>query len=230
MEIFEFKDTFCVSLFRESKHNTSLKPNLLGEIFQHSFVIQCKFKVEDTGKQQWLFSKQGIVNSGVYIEGNKLHCTISTSSNDVDFSNGSAMTTYDFEYDKEYELTYTVNVEDKTFVTTLNSEIRKMEFMNKVSDYSNVPLWIGTSNPFVETKNYFNGIIFEFIVSNNDGIITDLDFTNVNRFKVWDKSGNGNFAYIEEFMNKQIQIKLNKRIAGNSLETADITNIPKTLI
>jgi hypothetical protein len=52
----------------------------------------------------------------------------------------------------------------------------------------------------------------------------------VNRFKVWDKSGNGNFAYIEEFMNRQIQIKLNKRIAGNSLETADITNIPKTLI
>ena len=105
-----------------------------------------------------------------------------------------------------------------------------MQFDGKVSDYSNVPLWIGTSNPFVQNKNYFNGTITEFIVSNNDGIITDLDFTNVNRFKVWDKSGNGNFAYIEEFMNKQIQIKLNKRIAGNSLETKDIKNIKQTLI
>jgi hypothetical protein len=31
-------------------------------------------------------------------------------------------------------------------------------------------------------------------------------------------------------MNKTIQIKLNKLLAGNSLETADITNIKQTLI
>lgn len=230
MEIFEFKDTFCVSLFRESKHNTSLRPNLLGEIFQHSFVIQCNFIADDIGKQQWLFSKQGIINSGVYIEGNTLYCILATSSNDTDFSNGSGMTTYEFEYGKEYKLTYEYNAEERKFITTLNSEIRKIEFMNKVSDYSNVPLWIGTSNPFVQPKNYFNGIISSFKVSNTNGIITDLDFTNVNRFKVWDKSGNGNFAFIEEFGNKTIQIKLNKRIAGNSLETSDITNISQTLI
>ena len=47
---------------------------------------------------------------------------------------------------------------------------------------------------------------------------------------MWDKSGNGNFAYIEEFMNKTIQIKLNKLLAGNSLETKDIQNIQKNLI
>ena len=226
----QFKDTFCVSLFKESKHNTSLKPNLLADLFQHSFKIQCKFVAEDNGKAQWIFSKQGIVNSGVYINGDKLYCTLSTSSNDIDFSNNEAFMIHEFEYDKEYELIYEVNVENNEFITTLNSDVKKLKNNNKVSDYSNVPLWIGTSNPFVENKNYFNGTISEFIVLNNDGIITDLDFTNVNRFKVWDKSGNGNFAYIEEFMNKQIQIKLNKRIAGNSLETADITNILKTLI
>jgi len=226
----QFKDTFCVSLFKESKYNTSLKPNLLADLFQHSFKIECKFIAEDNGKPQWIFSKQGIVNSGVYINGDKLYCTLSTSSNDIDFSNNEACIIYDFEYDKEYKLTYEVNVESNEFIITLNSDVKKLNNTNKVSDYSNVPLWIGTSNPFVENKNYFNGTITEFIVSNNYGIITDLDFTNVNRFKVWDKSGNGNFAYIEEFMNKQIQIKLNKRIAGNSLETADITNILKTLI
>lgn len=230
MELFEFKDTFCVSLFKESKHNTSLKPNLLADLFQHSFKIQCKFVAKDNGKPQWIFSKQGIVNSGVYINGDKLYCTLSTSSNDIDFSNNEAFTIHEFEYDKEYELTYEVNLENNEFLTILNSDVKKLHNSNKVSDYSNVPLWIGTSNPFVETKNYFNGIISEFIVSNNDGIITDLDFTNVNRFKVWDKSGNGNFAYIEEFMNKTIQIKLNKLLAGNSLETADITNIKQTLI
>ena len=230
MELFEFKDTFCVNLFKESKYNTSLKPNLLADLFQHSFKIQCKFAAKDNKKAQWIFSKQGIVNSGVYINDNKLYCTLSTSSNDIDFSNNETFIIYEFKYDKEYIITYEVNVENNTFVTSVNGDIKTNRLINKVSDYSNVPLWIGTSNPFLETKNYFNGTISEFIVSNNDGIITDLDFTNVNRFKVWDKSGNGNFAYIEEFMNKTIQIKLNKLLAGNSLETADITNIKQTLI
>jgi hypothetical protein len=232
MELFEFKDTFCCSLFRETKYNTSLKPNLLAGLFQHSFKIECKFIVKDNGKAQWIFSKQGIVNSGVYINanGDKLYCILSTTSNDIDFSNNETFMVYDFEYGKEYTITYEVNVENNTFITAVNGDIKTNRLINKVSDYSNVPLWIGTSNPFLETKNYFNGIISEFIVSNNEGIVSDLDFSNVNRFKVWDKSGNGNFAYIEEFMNKIIQIKLNKLLAGNSLETKDITNIKQTLI
>jgi hypothetical protein len=230
MELFEFKDTFCVSLFKETKYNTSLKPNLLADLFQHSFKIQCKFLAKDNGKVKWIFSKQGIVNSGVYINGDKLYCTLSTSPNDIDFSKNETFMIHDFEYDKEYTITYEVNVENNTFITSVNGDIKTNTLINKVSDYSNVPLWIGTSNPFLETKNYFNGIISEFIVSNNDGVITDLDFTNVNRFKVWDKSGNGNFAYIEEFMNKTIQIKLNKLLAGNSLEAKDIKNVNKTII
>lgn len=230
MELFEFKDTFCVSLFRESKHNTSLKPNLLADLFQHSFKIQCKFVAEDNGKEQWIFSKQGITNSGVCIYDNKLYFRLATTSNDTDFVDFEMLQIYDFEYGKEYTIAYEINLENNTFTTIVNDDSKITNLTAKVSDYSNVPLWIGTSNPFVETKNYFNGIISEFIVSNNDGIITDLDFTNVNRFKVWDKSGNGNFAYIEEFMNKTIQIKLNKLLAGNSLETADITNIKQTLI
>ncbi len=230
MELFEFKDTFCCSLFKETKYNTSLKPNLLADLFQHSFKIECKFVAKDNGKEQWVFSKQGIINSGVCIHNNKLYFILSTSSNDIEFSTNQISTIYDFEYGKEYELTYEVNVENNTFTTSVNGDIKTNAFINKVSDYSNVPLWIGTSNPFIENKNYFNGIISKFIASNNDGIITDLDFTNVNRFKVWDKSGNGNYAYIEEFLNKKIQIRLNTIIAGSSLEANDIKNIKQTLI
>ena len=230
MELFEFKDTFCCSLFKETKYNTSLKPNLLADLFQHSFKIECKFVAKDNGKEQWVFSKQGIINSGVYIHNNKLYFILSTSSNNINFSTNQISTIYDFEYGKEYELTYEVNVENNTFTTSVNGDIKTNAFINKVSDYSNVPLWIGTSNPFIENKNYFNGIISKFIASNNDGIITDLDFTNVNRFKVWDKSGNGNYAYIEEFLNKKIQIRLNTIIAGSSLEANDIKNIKQTLI
>jgi hypothetical protein len=226
----QFKDTFCVSLFKESKHNTSLKPNLLADLFQHSFKIQCKFVAENNGKAQWIFSKQGIINSGCYIDGNNIIFTLASTTNGMDFFTSQVQLLFDFKYDTICKVEYEINVNTNEFIVSVNDETRKMQFDGKVSDYSNVPLWIGTSNPFVEPQNYFNGTINEFIVSNNAGIITDLDFTNVNRFKVWDKSGNGNFAYIEEFMNRQIQIKLNKRIAGNSLETADITNIPKTLI
>jgi hypothetical protein len=230
MELFEFKDTFCVSLFKETKYNTSLKPNLLADLFQHSFKIQCKFVAKDNGKTQWIFSKQGIVNSGCYIDGNNIIFTLASTTNGMDFFNSQAQLLFDFEYDTLYKVEYEINVNTKEFIVSVNDKIRKMNFDGDISDYSNVPLWIGTSNPFLETKNYFNGIISEFIVSNNDCVITDLDFTNVNRFKVWDKSGNGNFAYIEEFMNKTIQIKLNKLLAGNSLETKDITNIKQTLI
>jgi len=230
MELFEFKDTFCVSLFKETKYNTSLKPNLLADLFQHSFKIQCKFVAENNGKPQWIFSKQGIVNSGCYIDGNNIIFTLASTTNGMDFFNSQAQLLFDFEYDTLCKVEYEINVNTKEFIVSVNDKIRKMNFEGDISDYSNVPLWIGTSNPFLETKNYFNGKISEFIVSNNDGIITDLDFTNVNRFKVWDKSGNGNFAYIEEFMNKTIQIKLNKLLAGNSLEAKDIKNVNKTII
>lgn len=226
----QFKDTFCVSLFKESKHNTSLKPNLLPDLFQDSFKIECKFVAENNGKVQWVFSKQGIVNSGCYIDGNNIIFTLVSTTNGMDFFTSQVQLLFDFKYDTICKVEYEINVNTNEFIVSVNDETRKMQFDGKVSDYSNVPLWIGTSNPFVEPQNYFNGIISEFIVSNDDGIITDLDFTNVNRFKVWDKSGNGNFAYIEEFMNKQIQIKLNKRIAGNSLEIKDIKNVQKTLI
>lgn len=226
----QFKDTFCVSLFRESKYNTSLKPNLLADLLQHSVKIECNFVAEDNGKEQWVFSKQGIVNSGCYIDGNNIIFTLASTTNGMDFFTNQVKILFDFKYDTICKVKYEINVNTNELIVSVNDETRKMHFDGKVSDYSNVPLWIGTSNPFVEQKNYFNGIISKFIVSNDEGIITDLDFTNVNRFKVWDKSGNGNFAYIEEFMNKQIQIKLNKRIAGNSLEVKDIQNIQKTLI
>lgn len=231
MELIEFKDTFCVSLFKETKHKTSLKPNLLAELFQNSVTIKCSFKANDIKKEQWIFSKQGIMNSGVFINNGLIWFTLATTQSESDFTDSGSRIGFDFNhYNMECELTYTIDIENKKLIVSFNGESKEAPLLGKVSDYSNVPLWIGTSNPFVENKNYFNGIISKFVVSNNEGIITDLDFTNVNRFKVWDKSGNGNFAYIEEFGNKTIQIKLNKLLTGNSLETKDIQNISKTLI
>jgi hypothetical protein len=229
MELFEFKDTFCVSLFKESKYNTSLKPNLLAEVFQNSVSIKCSFKTNDFNKEQWIFSKQGIVNSGVFIKEGLIYFILATTNNNTDFSNSVISLSFEIN-NTDFEIEYSIDVDNSTLIVKYNGETKEAVYTGNVSDYSNVPLWIGTSNPFAETKNYFNGIISEFILSNNEGIITDLDFSNVNRFKVWDKSGNGNYAYIEEFGNKKIQIILNKMIAGNSLEVKDIKNVNKTLI
>ena len=229
MELFEFKDTFCVSLFKESKYNTSLKPNLLANVFQNSVSIKCSFKTNDFNKEQWIFSKQGIVNSGVFIKEGLIYFILATTNNNTDFSNSIVSLSFEIN-NTDFEIEYSIDVDNNTLIVKYNGETKQSVYTGNVSDYSNVPLWIGTSNPFAETKNYFNGIISEFILSNNEGIITDLDFSNVNRFKVWDKSGNGNYAYIEEFGNKKIQIILNKMIAGNSLEVKDIKNVNKTLI
>ena len=230
MELFEFKDTFCCSLFTETKYNTSVKPNLLGTLFQNDIIIECEFIAKNTGKVQWLFSKQGIVNSGCYIDGNNLICTLVSTTNNMDFFTEQIQLLFDFEYNTLCKVQYQINIDKNELIVSVNGTTRKAYFSGKVSDYSNVPLWIGTSNPFLENKNYFNGVISKFIVSNNEGIISDLDFSNVNRFKVWDKSGNGNYAYIEEFLNKKIQIRLNTIIAGSSLEANDIKNIKQTLI
>ena len=231
MELIEFKDTFCVSLFKEGKHNTSLKPDLLGNLFQNSVEINCKFTAENNGKEQWIFSKQGIMNSGVFIKDGIITFELVTTQNENDFTDSGVSILFEFDnYNEECELTYKIDTENKKLIASFNGEQKEEIYLGKVSDYSNVPLWIGTSNPFVEEKNYFNGTITKFEVKNNDGVVTDLDFSNVNRFKVWDKSGNGNFAYIEEFGNKKIQIKLNKLLTGNSLEAKDIQNLPKTLI
>jgi hypothetical protein len=231
MEIFEFKDTFCVSLFKESKYNTSLKPNLLGNLFQNSVTIKCNFKINDIDKEQWLFSKQGIINSGVFIRKGLINFTLATTTNDSDFSNDGVRIWFEIKNtNTEFEIEYTIDADNNKLIASFNGQTKEILYNGKVSDYSNVPLWIGTSNPFVEQKNYLNGIITKFEIKNNDGVVTDLDFSNINRFKVWDKSGNGNFAYIEEYLNIPLQIKINKRIAGNSLETKDINNIVKTII
>jgi hypothetical protein len=231
MELIEFKDTFCVSLFKESKYNTSLKPNLLGEVFQNSVTIQCNFNANRIKKEQWIFSKQGIVNSGVFINDGIIVFVLATTQSDTDFTDNVVRIWFEFDkYNTECELIYKIDTESKKLITSFNGETKETSYLGNVSDYSNVPLWIGTSNPFVEQKNYFNGTISKFEIKNNNGVISDLDFSNVNRFKVWDKSGNGNFAYIEEYNNNQIQVRLNKMIAGNSLQTKDIQNVQKTLI
>jgi len=120
MELFEFKDTFCVSLFKETKYNTSLKPNLLADLFQHSFKIQCKFVAENNGKPQWIFSKQGIVNSGCYIDGNNIIFTLASTTNGMDFFNSQAQLLFDFEYDTLCKVEYEINVNTKEFIVSEN--------------------------------------------------------------------------------------------------------------
>ena len=63
-----------------------------------------------------------------------------------------------------------------------------------------------------------------------DKCVTSLDFTKWNRFKVWDKTGNGNFGFIDEWHFINVQERLNELLAGNKLRTSTISNIKQTII
>ena len=230
MELFEFKDTFCCSLFKETKYNTSLRPGLLGNLFQNNVKIECEFIANNNGKTQYIFSKQGIINSGVYIKDNVIIFELALSSDNTNFADEIIPLIFPFEYDKNHSIIYQIDSENKIFKITFDDEIKEIKFDGNVSDYSNVPLWIGTSNPFVQNKNYFSGFISKFKISDNEDVVSDIDFTNVNRFKILDKSGNGNHAYIEEYGNPLLQERLNILIAGNPLKGSTITNIKQTLV
>ena len=60
--------------------------------------------------------------------------------------------------------------------------------------------------------------------------VTSLDFTKWNRFKVWDKTGNGNFGFIDEWHFINVQERLNELLAGNKLKSSTILNINQTII
>lgn len=228
MELFEFKNTFCCSLFKETKYNTSLRPNLLAKLFEKDITISCTFIANKNNKKQYIFAKQGIVDSGVFIDNDKLVFELSINKGTNNFSDETLQHIYDFEYNKEYSIIYQINIHKNTFVTFVNDLTKTTNFNGNISDYNNVPLWIGTSNPYVQNKNYFNGFIKKFEIVDEKGIITDLDFSNVNRFKVLDKSQNGNHAYIEEYGNIGLQERLNILIAGNPLKGS--TTLTQTLI
>lgn len=228
MELFEFKDTFCCSLFKETKYNTSIRPNLLKGLFQNDLTINCIFNAKNNGKKQYIFAKQGIVDSGVYIENNTINFELSVNKNTNNFSDETIIHSFDFEYDVDFSIIYQIDTEKNIFRAIVNDKIKEINFEGIVSDYNNVPLWIGTSNPFVQNKNYLNGVISKFEIVDKFGIVCDIDFTNVNRFKVLDKSGNGNHAYVEEYGNVKLQERLNIMISGNPLKAS--TTLTQTLI
>lgn len=228
MELFEFKDTFCCSLFKETKYNTSLRYGLLGRLFQNDITISCNFISNNNQKKQYIFAKQGIVDSGCFIHNDMLVCELSISTNTNNFSDKTLSISFPFEYNKNNFLIYQIDCEKKIFRCILNDQIKEESFKGVVSDYVNVPLWIGTSNPFVQNKNYFNGFISLFEIVDKNGVVANIDFSNVNRFKVLDKSGNGNHAYIEEYGNIPLQERLNILIAGNPLKGS--TTLKQTLL
>jgi hypothetical protein len=47
---------------------------------------------------------------------------------------------------------------------------------------------------------------------------------------VWDKTGNGNFGFIDEWHFINVQERLNELLAGNKLRTSTISNIKQTII
>ena len=146
---------------------------------------------------------------------------------------------------KEHYIVYQLDHTNKTLKTCFDGEWKELKWEGDVCDYTNVPLWVGAGGPWYDDPAFhwmFEGYIFDFSIFNSvlsedeiwsivenketfldipeikEKCVTALDFTKWNRFKVWDKTGNGNFGYIDEWHFMNVQERLNEMLAGNKLK------------
>jgi len=158
------------------------------------------------------------------------------------------------EINNEHYIIYQLDQTNKLMRTCFDGEWKEIEWKGEVCDYVNVPFWVGAGGPWYDDPTFhwfFEGYFHDFSVFNyvlsddecyyildnpdsyleNETIhskcVTSLDFTKWNRFKVWDKSGNGNFGHIDEWHFTNVQERLNEMLAGNKLKTNTINNIKK---
>ena len=158
---------------------------------------------------------------------------------------------------KESYVIFQLDHTNKKLKTCFNGEWKELTWEGEVCDYTNVPLWVGAGGPWYDDIDFhwlFEGYFYDFSIFNNvlsedecyniiensetylenkemkDKCVTSLDFTKWNRFKVWDKTGNGNFGFIDEWHFPNVQERLNLMIAGNKLKISTIENITQTLI
>ena len=159
-------------------------------------------------------------------------------------------------FDEHYVI-YQLDHTNKLLKTCFDGEWKEMKWEGEVCDYTNVPFWVGAGGPWYDDPSFhwmFEGYFYDFSIFNNvlseddcnliidnkesylnnielkDKCVTSLDFTKWNRFKVWDKTGNGNFGFIDEWHFINVQERLNELLAGNKLRTSTISNIKQTLI
>jgi hypothetical protein len=195
----------------------------LGSIYS-KFKIQ---KTEDRGDEIYgIFSKCGL-HSGVFVNKENDFYVVSAQlwmSKPIDAENINITFIYDFE--KEWqEIFFSVDYTNKIFRVTYNGETKEAPITYPVVSYDNTPLFIGAAAPnYIEPhlqeyswwyKGWIDDVIIMEKVLNKEELdlfnpeivrrftLAKYKFTleNLNRFKAWDSSGNGNHALLYQDFN-----------------------------
>lgn len=224
-----FNKDISYKVWDQSTFNTSKKPNLK-TFFNNDFTIYSKFKIqktEDKGNEIYgIFSKCGL-HSGVFVNKENDFYVVSAQlwmSKLIDAENINITFIYDFE--KEWqEIFFSVDYTNKIFKVTYNGETKEIPIPHQVVSYENTPLFIGAAAPnyiephLQEYAWWYRGWIDDVIIMEKVLNKEELDlfnseivrrftlakykftFENLNRFKVWDSSGNGNHALLYQDFN-----------------------------
>jgi hypothetical protein len=242
-EYINFDKDLSYKVWENSSFNTSKKPNFK-TFFQQDFTVYAKFrtpKIEDKGKEVYgVFSKSGL-HSGCFINkqddlfviSNQLWVTGVLEKDNISFSDP-----YDF--NREWnEVFYSVDYTNKVFRIRVNGVDREEKFKTEVINYDNTPFYIGAGAPhYIEDhlKQYswwYKGQIDDVVIMEKALSKEEMDLFNseitrrftlaryrfikekINRFKVWDYSGNGNHGFLYQDYNvNDIQNRILDKIKG----------------
>jgi hypothetical protein len=238
-----FNKDISYKVWDQSTFNTSKKPNLK-TFFHKDFTIYSKFKIERTEDRgdaiYGIFSKCGL-HSGVFVNKENDFYVVSAQlwmSKPLDAENINITFIYDFEREWQ-EIFFSVDYTNKILRVTYNGESKEAPITYPVVSYENTPLFIGAAAPnYIEPhlqefswwyKGWIDDVIIMEKVLNKEEIdlfnsdivrrftLAKYKFTleNINRFKVWDGSGNGNHALLyQDFNVNDIQSNIINKLEG----------------
>jgi len=243
MQHLYFNKDISYKVWEQSTFNTSKKPNLK-TFFHKNFTIYSKFKIEKNEDKDndtyGVFSKSGL-HSGVFVNKQNDFYVVSAQlwmSKLLDAENINITFTYDFEREWQ-EVFFSVDYTNKMLKVTYNGETKEKPIIHLVASYENTPLFIGAAAPLYiephlqEYSWWYKGwiedvIIMEKVLNKEEIDLFDAEivrrftlakykFTleNINRFKVWDGSGNGNHALLYQDSNiNDIQNNIINKLEG----------------
>ena len=202
---------YIVDRYSNSKTNTKSY-----ELLTSDFIFESTFKVDensiDLENESCVLTREGSMGIFVY------------NYNDEYFIKWKWLEVNDENEDIENEImvhteiganTYNkvkVIKKDDEFTMYVNNNLyTKQKIKNKLYDYKDKYIYIGSGNPHCVNKNYrwFYGNIsdvkiYHSSIEDDDNLYLWYDFKKKTSFKVFDKSGNGNHAEIFETQEDKI--------------------------
>lgn len=202
-----------------------------------------------------VFGKQGM-HSGVWLRDNCVVGLVFTQTKNNEVKEiGLPIWIPEEEYFNEIQVLLQVDTENKKIKLYVNDKEAEAVLDNPIVDYSQAPFWVGACAPWYteDLQWFFNGEIYEFAINEkflsseevktifenkgfnniinseiNESLFCWYEFIikNFSRFKVFDKSNNGNHGIVPDWHFLEVRDKLQ----AYSRDKIEISEFGKKLI